>query len=221
MGLIKPMHTQLFITFFTLVATLITASNRPSPPRAKILSSAQYSLSNRYKDVSVNQVFADNILLTLAYMSGKAGKTKNLSWHVVKQPASFRLTLNPGQTFAFHDEVLEKYKNKVAATTNAHFNSSEGFLSDGWLVGDGVCHLASFMNAVARSAGLDVEAPVRHDFARIADVPQEHGVSIYYMPTNPQSSQLQNLYITNTRPKSIAFVFIHKGDALNIQVQEL
>ncbi|OGK19421.1 hypothetical protein A2866_01790 [Candidatus Roizmanbacteria bacterium RIFCSPHIGHO2_01_FULL_39_8] len=215
------MDTQLFITFFTLVTTLITALNRPALPRAKILSSVQYSLSNRYEDVSVNQVFAHNILLTLAYMSGKAGKTKNLSWQAVKKPASFRLTLKPGKTFAFHDEILEKYKDKVTTTTNAHFNSNEGFLSDGWLVGDGVCHLASFMNVVARSAGLQVEAPVRHDFARIAEVDKKDGVSIYYTPTNPQSSQLQNLYITNTRTKPIAFVFSHKGDSLDIQVQEL
>jgi hypothetical protein len=215
------MNTHLFITFFTLMMTLATAFTKPAPPRAKILSNVQYSLANRYNDEFVNRVFTKNILLTLAYMSGKVKQTQNLSWKAIQSPHRFRLTLKPGQTFAFHDEVLEKYEDKVAITTNAHFSSDEGFLSDGWLVGDGVCHLASFINVAAQSAGLAVEAPVRHDFAKIAEVAKEDGVSIYYTPTNPTSSQLQNLYITNTRPKSIAFVFIHKGDALNIQVQEL
>lgn len=215
------MTTHLFITFFTLLTTTIMALNKPVSPRAKILSNVHYSLSNRYGNAYVNRVFADNILLTLAYMGGKVKQTKDLSWPAVRSPGTVQLTLKPGQTFAFHDEVLDQYEHKVAATTNAHFNSDEGFLSDGWLVGDGVCHLASFMKVVSQSAGLAVEAPVRHDFAKIEEVAKEDGVSIYYTPTNPQSSQLQNLYITNTRSKTIAFVFVHKGESLKIQVQEL
>lgn len=190
-------------------------------PAVKILSQVTYSLSNRYSNSYVNSVFSDNILLTLAYMSGKVKKGQNISWNSVKSVSVKTIVLKPGQTFAFHDEVLEKYKGKVASTTNAHFNSNEGFKSDGWLVGDGVCHLASFMYVAAIKAGLFSEAPTRHDFAVIPDVPKQAGVSIFYSPNNPSSSTLQNLYITNNQSKTIAFVFAHEKDSLNIKVEEI
>ncbi len=131
------------------------------------------------------------------------------------------MVLKPGQTFAFHDAVLPKYKDSIAATTHAHFDSSQGFVSDGWLVGDGVCHLASFMNVVARDAHLQVVSPTPHDFAKIPDVPKQYGVAIYYMPGQESSSSLQNLYVTNTFDKPVAFVFIHKKNSLNIRVEKL
>ena len=187
----------------------------------KVLSQVTYSLSNRYSNSYVNKVFSDNILLTLAYMSGKVKVGQAIPWNIVKSSGIKTISLKPGQTFAFHDEVLEKYKGKVALTTNAHFDSSEGFESDGWLVGDGVCHLASFMYVAATQAGLLAEAPTRHDFAAIPDVPQQSGVSIFYSPNNPSSSTLQNLYITNNHSKTIAFVFAQSKNDLNIKVEEL
>lgn len=187
----------------------------------KVLSQVTYSLSNRYSDPYVNNVFSDNILLTLAYMSGKVKKGEKISWNTVKTSSINKLVLKPGQTFAFHDTILEKYKGKIASTTNAHFNSSEGFKSDGWLVGDGVCHLASFMYVASKSAGLQTDAPTRHDFAAITDVPKQYGVSIYYSPDNPNSSTVQNLYITNNRSKPIAFIFTHNNNILNIKVEQL
>lgn len=193
----------------------------PVKSPVKVLSQVTYSLSNRYSNSYVNNVFSDNILLTLAYMSGNVKKGQNISWNSVKSSDVKTLLLKPGQTFAFHDEVLEKYKGKIALTMNAHFNSSEGFKSDGWLVGDGVCHLASFMYVAATKAGLLSEAPTRHDFAPIPDVPQQSGVSIFYSPNNPSSSTLQNLYITNNQSKTIAFVFSNGKDNLNIKVEEL
>lgn len=193
----------------------------PAKPSVKVLSQVTYSLSNRYSNSYVNTVFSDNILLTLAYMGGKVKRGQDISWDSVKSSGVKTLLLKPGQTFAFHDEVLGKYKGKVALTTNAHFNSNEGFKSDGWLVGDGVCHLASFMYVAATKAGLLSEAPTRHDFALIPDVPKQSGVSIFYSPNNPSSSTLQNLYITNNQSKTIAFVFVHGKDNLDIKVEEL
>lgn len=193
----------------------------PEKPSVKVLSQVTYSLSNRYSNQDVNTVFSDNILLTLAYMSGKIKEGEQIPWNTVKSSGVKTLLLKPGQTFAFHDEVLEKYKGKVDVTTNAHFNFSEGFRSDGWLVGDGVCHLASFMYVAATKAGLLSEAPTRHDFAPIPDVSLQQGVSIFYSPNNPSSSTLQNLYITNNHSKTIAFVFAHAKDNLNIKVEEL
>lgn len=204
-----------------VTAVTIMLSGQPVVPQNKVLTEANYSLTNRYSNTYVNDVFTDNILLTLAYMGGKVKKGENIAWDNVEKPGTNSLVLKPGESFAFHDTVLPKYKDSVKLTTNAHFNSFEGFKSDGWLVGDGVCHLASFMYAVAKQAGLTAEAPTNHDFAKIPDVPRELSVSIYYMPDNPGSSTLQNLYITNTFSKTIAFVFTHDKSNLNIKVEEL
>ncbi len=179
----------------------------------KALSEVSYSLSNRYSNTFVNDVFSDNILLTVAYLGGKAKKNEPILWESVKADWEEKFTLKPGQTFAFHDAVLDKYKDKIALTTNAHFNSYEGFKSDGWLIGDGVCHLASFMYVAARDAGLEVEAPTSHDFAVIPNIEKKDGVSIY------SENTLQNLYITNNQSKEIAFVFVHKNDTLTIRVE--
>ena len=208
-------------TILGIVTALTVAFSTQPVVHNKVLAEANYSLSNRYSNTYVNDVFSDNILLTLAYMGGKVKKGENISWETVKASGSNSFVLKPGETFAFHDTTLPKYKDTVVATTNAHFNSNEGFKSDGWLVGDGVCHLASFIYAVTKKAGLQSEAPTNHDFANIPDVPKELGVSIYYLPDNPNSSTLQNLYITNTFDKTIAFVFTHDNDSLNIRVELL
>ena len=213
-------------TLLNITVALILSLNRPvatkaTPSTNKVLAQATYSLSNRYSNSYVNDVFADNILLTLAYMSGKVKSVSEISWDKIKAPGTSTVTLKPGQTFAFHDAVADKYTNKVVATTNAHFDSTQGFKSDGWLVGDGVCHLASFMYVVSKDAGLVSEAPTRHDFAQIPDVEKQNGVSIYYSPDNKNSSTYQNLYITNNYNKTIAFVFTQKNSALNIKVEQL
>lgn len=186
-----------------------------------MIAQKTYSLSDRYGNSYVNNVFSDNILLALAYMVGTVKNGKNVNWNMVTDPFTYQLILKPGQTFAFHDEILPQYKKSVVETTNAHFDSSQGFKSDGWLVGDGVCHLASFMNVLARRAGLEVNAPTLHNFAKIADVPAKFGVAIYYSPNSPTSSAMQNLYITNNFNKPIAFVFSHSGSNLNISVEKL
>lgn len=204
-----------------VVAATVFLSGQPVVTNNNVITEANYSLTNRYSNTYVNDVFTDNILLTLAYLGGKVKKGEAVSWDTVKKPASNSFTLKPGESFAFHDTPLEKYKKSLVASTNAHFSSNEGFKSDGFLVGDGVCHLASFIYAVAKKAGLETEAPTNHDFAKIPDVPRELGVSIYYMPDNPGSSTLQNLYITNNFSKTIAFVFTHDKENLNIKVEEL
>lgn len=210
------MFNQLLAILATIV--MFSAKTGTAP---KVLSSVHYSLADRYSNSFVNDVFSDNILLTLAYMEGKVKEGQAVAWNKVKAPGIYKLVLKPGQTFAFHNEVFDKYKGKVAATTNAHFSSREGFKSDGYLIGDGVCHLASFMNVVAKEAGLNVEAPMPHDFATIADVARKDGVAIFYRPDDAATSQLQNLYITNNKPKTIAFVFNHKLNSLQIHVEEL
>lgn len=196
-----------------IIATAMILFQNPAgglPPKA--ISEVSYSLANRYSNTFVNDVFSDNILLTVFYMGKKVDKNKPIDWEAVKSDWTIKFSLKPGDTFAFHDAVLDKYKGKVALTTNAHFNSQEGFKSDGYLIGDGVCHLASFMYVAAKKAELEVEAPTSHDFAVIPNIEKKDGVSIY------SESTLQNLYITNNKANEITFVFTHKSDVLTIEV---
>lgn len=186
-----------------------------------VLADVHYLLTNRHKSPFVNRVFSDNILLTLAYMTKEVERADQIYWDKVRDSKEYRLELGPRQTFAFHDKVLSQYEDSVVATTSAHFNAKEGFVSSGSLYGDGVCHLASFMNVAALEAGLEVEAPTNHDFAAIPEVPREYGVSIYYSPTDDRRSNRQNLYITNTRDTTVAFVFTHDNGSLSIRVEEI
>ena len=193
----------------TVVANTVTATPKP---QKEVLASHAFSLEYRYPVASVSEVFKDNILLTVAYLSGKE-KTTNPAWGEVNKPFTYELTLEKGQTFAFHDTVLPKYQGKVKKTTGLYFNAYEGFKSDGYLVGDGVCHLASLMYWVAKDAKLEALAPVNHDFANIPEVSREHGVAIY------SGNAQQNLYITNTHEKPVTFVFDYNGKTLSVTVE--
>lgn len=203
-------------SIFAVVVSVVMATNS-----AQALFEQKYSLLDRHPDVFVNSVFSDNILLTLFYMDGKIKEGDAVLWGEVREEREYRLSLNPGETFAFHDYVLPEYEGKIAKTTNAHFNYSQGFKSDGWLMGDGVCHLASFMYVAALNAGLLAESSVNHDFANIPGVPREFGVSIYFHPENKAGSGMQNLYITNTKEVPIAFVFDYEEGYLNVSVEEV
>lgn len=186
-----------------------------------ILAQKEMSLDNRYEVRSVNDVFKDNILLNLAYLGNRISSPKDIKWDEITKPFSYEFVLEPKKTFAFHSDVTEKYKNSLAKTTNAHFNAAEGFKTDGYLFGDGVCHLASLINWVAKEAGLEVEAPTKHDFANIPDVPKEYGVSIYSNPYSKGSNTLQNLYITNNKNKPISFKFEYNDNKVKVSVVEL
>jgi len=205
----------MFNTIFSVIASVVVATTSPT-----VLATHNYSLSQRYPVAQVNQVFTDNILLTLFYMNRQIKEGDKVPWETIKGKNQYTLQIKPGETFAFHDNILPKYKGKISSTTNAHFSFSQGFESDGWLIGDGVCHLASFMNVLARQAGLTVEAPTRHDFAVIPGVSRENGVAILYSPNNNAGSAQQNLYITNNKDKTVDFVFNTDGKSLDIQVVE-
>jgi len=187
----------------------------------RTLAVREFSLENRYRNSFVNEVFKDNILLTVDYLTGAKIDPKKIDWTRYDEPFDHKVILNPGETFAFHDDVLPNYEGKVNKTSNAHFNSVEGFRFSGNLVGDGVCHLASLLYWAAKDAGLNAVAPTRHDFANIPEVPKEFGVSIYAYPGKQTKDQVQNLYITNNKEQKIAFEFIYDGENLKIQVNEI
>lgn len=182
------------------------------------LASRSFSLEDRYNIPSVNVVFKDNILLTLKYLSGDVKSKADISWDEVERPFHYEFTLESGKTFAFHDQVLPEYKDRVVKTTNAHFNFTDGFKSDGHLYGDGVCHIASLIYWAALDAGLDTVRFANHDFAKINDVPKEYGVSIKFMPGDPAGSARQNLYITNNKEKPVTFAFDYDGTNLTVSV---
>ncbi len=201
-----------------LLAHLILVSPQVKGNSSVALASRSFSLENRYDNTFVNDVFKDNILLTLKYMDGEVKSKTGISWPEVEKPFRTEFTLNPGEGFAFHDQVLPEYKDSVVKTTNAHFNSDDGFKSDGYLVGDGVCHLASFIYWVALDAELEPVSLASHDFAKINDVPKEYGVSIKYMPGAFANSSRQNIYIVNNKDKPVTFVFNYDGANLTVSV---
>jgi hypothetical protein len=206
------LHT---IVTSALLAQLVTFNLLP---QQAILAEHNMRLDTRYPVAQVNEVFKKNILLTLNYISGRKNTDGPVNWDNLEQNTEVQFTLNPGETFAFHDGVLPKYSGSVVKTTGAHFNGQDGFLSDGYLMGDGVCHLASLINWTARDAGLLVESPTSHDFANIPEVPKIYGSSIYYTPGNSSNSQLQNLYVTNNLDYSVVFKFHYHQDSLNLSV---
>lgn len=184
------------------------------------LGQAQFSLLDRYSNTYVSNIFAENILLTLYYMRGNT-ITATPDWNAVKKPFTYSFTLQPGEVFAFHQDVLPKFADKVVKTTNAHFGSQEGFVSDGYLVADGVCHLASLINEAGQHAGLMVDAPTNHNFAVIPEVDKKYGTAIYYMPGSTGANMQQNLYVQNNKDKPITFIFDYDGKELKIRVTEI
>lgn len=161
------------------------ASNLIAEPQ--VLATHSLSLTNRYNVPSVNEVFKYNILHTIERMGSE-------------------FVLKPGEKFAFHGNAFK--------TTNSDFTSAQGFKSDGYLMGDGVCHLASFMNLVALEAGLETYVPKNHDFAAIPDIPRKYGVSIY------STSAQNNLYITNNKSYSIKFEFTTVDNQLTLTISK-
>src|SRR5260221_10714289 len=161
------MFPAIFVTF-SLLVNLVTGSASSIVSDKHLLAQRSFSMENRYADKWVSDIFKDNILLAIAYLRGY-DKTQEVDWKAVEKPFHYEFTLKPNETFAFHDDVLPQFKDSVVKSTGSHFNWSEGYKSDGWLVGDGVCHLASFINWVARDAGLEVVSPTRHDFAAIPE----------------------------------------------------
>lgn len=185
-----------------------------------LLASREMSLGNRQPNSYVNEIFKKNILLNLAYLDGRVSRASDIRWDEITNPFKFQFKLDQGQTFAYHPDIKARYKETLVKTTNAHFNAEEGFKSDGYLFGDGVCHLASLINWVAKEAGLQVEAPTNHNFAPIPDIPKEFGVSIFANPLSHGLNTGQNLYITNNRSKPVAFRFEYQNNKVKVSIYQ-
>lgn len=208
------------ITTGAILQALTAVLALSSGGQMHLLSTHEMSLDKRYAIPSVNNVFKDNILLTLHYLSGDVKNSKEVNWQKIESPFSYKFELEPGKSFAFHDNVQTRYIGNVDTTTNAHFDASEGFKSDGYLYGDGVCHLASLINWAALDAGLDSYAPANHDFAVIPEIPRKYGVAIYSLDNNKSAGENQNLYVTNNQPNTIIIEFDYKNDELTTSIYE-
>lgn len=204
------MISTIFIGF-SFLANLF--STQPAQPERALLAEKSYSLEYRYPDKWVSNVFKDNILLALYYLRGNE-KSSNVNWTEVEKPFHYEFGLEKDKTFAFQGDVLPEFEGRVSKTTGSNFSSYEGYKSDGWLIGDGVCQLASFINMAARQAGLSVLSPTNHNFAAIPEVPKEYGVAIF--AHNP----MQNLYVTNNKNGKITIAFDYKNDILTIRIYE-
>lgn len=201
----------------TAILTLLLVGTRPAvqlpsainiaqTKQEQVMGSSQISLEKRHSVKSVSDVMKKNILLNLAYLSGDVKNKSDINWDKLMTKTTYSFTLRPGEVFAFHDSVLPEFDGKVVKTTNAHFNSREGFISDGYLVGDGVCHFASIIYRAAKEAGLDAIRTKSHSIAVIPEVPDEFGVSIYVNPTSGYGAR-NNLYVTNNMDHDVEFRF--------------
>ena len=193
-------------------------ASQPVAIQPQIMATHTISLDERYADASVNDVFRYNILLTLAYLRSSLKDTHSIDFNEVEKPFEFDLTLKPGETFAYHEDVLPEYKNSLKYYTGAHFGGDQGFRSDGYLMGDGVCHLASLIYLVAQKAGLEAKSPVNHNFANIPQIPREYGVSIYYMPGQEVANAAQNMYVKNTFDTEVTFKYTYDGHDLTVSI---
>jgi hypothetical protein len=187
----------------------------------KVLASREIDMDYRYGVPSVSQVFKDNILLNIAYLDGRVTSASQIKWEEIDQPFHSEFTLNPNEAFAYHDAILPEYKDKVVVTTNARFNKQDGFKTDGYLYGDGVCQLASLINWAARDAQLEVTQFTNHDFAAIPEVPKQYGVAIYLDPANKASSARKNLYIVNNQSQPVTFTFDYRDGNLTVTISKV
>lgn len=225
------MIKELIVTIFTLVSGL-TQSPALQPisnglvsvaqkPKEQVLARREFSLEKRYAVESVNEVMKKNILLNIAYLDGRVASKQDIAWDEVVKPFHSEFVLEAGKTFAYHEIVRNEYKGNLALTAKTNFNASDGYLSDGYLYGDGVCHLASLMNWAAQDAGLNVVVPKDHrSVGPINEVPDEYGVSIY-KDAAANIGANNNLYITNTKDEAVKFHFNYDGEQLAIYVTEL
>lgn len=205
-------ETLIAIATFTNISLSSLGVATPSSNIAKeeVLAKQELNLTNRIPNYPYgNQIFADNILLSLHYLKGDVwdDKEKDIDWEKIRQPFEVSFTLNPGEAFAFHNNLLPRYKDSVVLTGNSRFFVEDGYKSLNGLGGNGVCHLASLINWAAKEAGLESISFVNHDFSPVPGVPREYGASIFYTQDSGANSQMQNLYVKNNFEEPVEFEF--------------
>mgnify|MGYP001607814276 CR=1 FL=1 len=209
-------------TILATVLSVFIATGSAQGVATRQLAGHEISLDKRvYNAPWMSNIFKENILLTIAYGRKIVAEGKPVDWDKVNKPFHYSFELEPGKVFSFTNMIDPKYTSVAQPWNQIHYYTSEGYLSDGILIGDGVCHLASLMNWVAKDAGLQVEAPTNHNFAAIPEISKENGVAIYYDPNNLSVSSKQNLYIKNNKNVPVQFVFDFDETNLTFSIEEL
>jgi len=227
------------ITNISLTSLGVTPSAQLTQQHQTVLATQTLDLTNRLPGEFGNQVFADNILLNLHYIKGDVEELRmsneilnqvqndkqsrisgpgDIDWKKVREPFEVSFALKPGEVFAFHENVLPEYKNIVNITSNSHFDFANGYKSLNGLSGNGVCHLASLINWVAKEADLESKSMVNHDFSPVPGVPREYGASIYYSPSGGLNTESQNLYIKNNFDYPVKFEFKADSKEVNLTI---
>lgn len=212
-------HTLLTISAFLLTGNALLFKD--IAPQPQVMATAHMSMENRAMPGSfMAETMRDNILLTTYYMRENP-VTSTPDWREVRKPFEYTFELKPNEAFTFQKDTLPEYKSSVVKTIDVNFGAQDGYKHDGYLMGDGVCHLASILYKAAAQAGIHAYAPTNHDFRVIPDVEREYGVSIYSMPGESGVNTMQNLYIKNDKSEPIEFKMAYDGVTLTVEVISL
>lgn len=212
-------NTLLTASGLLFVGNSLVFGGMPQPVNTHELASRTISLENRAMPGSfMAETMRDNILLTIGYMRGIVTDGQNVDWEAVKKPFTYSFELKPTEVYAFQKDALPAYEADIVKTIDVNFAGQNGFKHDGYLMGDGVCHLASLFYWAAVDAGLQATAPTNHDFMAIPEVPREYGVSIYSTPGQKAANAAQNLYVKNNTDSTITFEITYDGKNLETKV---
>ncbi|MDP3758144.1 MAG: hypothetical protein Q8Q86_00335, partial [Candidatus Daviesbacteria bacterium] len=94
--MLKRASQSLIIVPLTLSSLLGWNSNHSliNPfPEEHLVAQKEMSLENRYGNEFVNNVFKDNILLNMAYLSGKVNSPKDIKWDEIEKPFQYEFKL--------------------------------------------------------------------------------------------------------------------------------
>jgi hypothetical protein len=206
----KKLLLALIIPFFSFSIPTPNLEMVWPIPREEVLAEHVLNLNERLPDSDFgNEVFKYNILLALKYIEGNT----NL-------PDSFtaEVELQPGEVFAFQENLLPEFENKTVKTGWTKYIAEEGYKPLAGLYGNGVCHLASLINWVGSDAGLKVTAPANHNFWPVPGVPKEYGTSIRYLADGSWKTKNQNLYLENPFDYSVKLIFEASNEEVDLRV---
>ncbi len=206
----KKLLLALIIPFFSISIQTPNLEMIWPIPREEILAEHVLDLDERLPDSETgNEVFKYNILLALKYIEGNTDLSDSFTTEV---------ELQPGEVFAFQENLLPEFENKTVKTGWTKYIAQEGYKPLAGLYGNGVCHLASLINWVGSDAGLKVTAPANHNFWPVPGVPKEYGTSIRYLVDNGWKTKNQNLYLENTFDYSVKLVFEASDEEIDLRV---
>lgn len=198
------------LSLFLLIQSPVTLAYSAAPVTLSVQEVRAHEtldLTQRHGNKAINAGYGDNIRLYLHYLKRdvpgmltnrtNSGGGSVIDWAKVRAPFGFSLAIAPGEVLAFHPGVLPEFSTRSLHVVQTSLDQTDGYRFIDGLWGNGICHLASFLNMAAARAGLKVTAKVNHNFAPIYGVPKNYGTAIYYETGQEVSNANQNLYLEN------------------------